>query len=598
MLEGVIPNGSRIDRIKLERPFQHDGGHAWVARAPWRSIGDTADQPFRSTAGLYEDGVHLNHAHAPHADIRIWGRGTYSHYGSEIRFSTSDNSDPNVNGRRYEVDLNFDLAAWKAMELQTLCTVWDLHPQAAFFRARGGDRIPPPVFCNLALTNKCNLRCEICGSQKFLDETGVRRRNMDIGIFEAVADVLFPVMAQVEMNSLGDPLLHPQIGRILEVIGQHRCDIRLQTNGTLFTEQMIDLLSQHSGTVMLSLDAIGPRFDEVRRGGVWEKAEPGLRRFLAQRDPERLAVGVYPTLTRRTLQDALTVAEWAFAHDVDEVLFHRYIPIQNSFEEAPSPTELATLADRLRNWAARHNPPMALNLDGVLLHGHGQRRTVFAHPEKQRIARLSGGMMIPMDLSMASADPVKVCVAPDHYVEIGLGGQIAACCRAQDVTLGFATSVASFANAWFGRNYRAIRSSLRRDERLPFSLPNCEGCVADHAPGSLRMPAEDYSRGGLGLDYSDWDELPLDTIQKESGFCYVALVPPGVALADYTLFEDGLPLGPGETLHDEIRQNGAGRYSLWGRSVYFSASDNSDARSNDRQYMLRRHLGLMLEIGC
>jgi hypothetical protein len=50
------------------------------------------------------------------------------------------------------------------------------------------------------------------------------------------------------------------------------------------------------------------------------------------------------------------------------------------------------------------------------------------------------------------------------------------------------------------------------------------------------------------------------------------------------LFEDARPLGPATQLHDEIREFGAGRYSFWYLDIYFSASDNSDPRSNGRRY--------------
>src|SRR6266567_378504 len=74
---------------------------------------------------------------------------------------------------------------------------WLLHPQGSYFISRGGNDNPPPIYANLALTNKCNLRCEICGSQKYLDQTGVRRRHMNFDAFEAVAETLFPVISQV-----------------------------------------------------------------------------------------------------------------------------------------------------------------------------------------------------------------------------------------------------------------------------------------------------------------------------------------------------------------------------------------------------------------
>jgi hypothetical protein len=50
------------------------------------------------------------------------------------------------------------------------------------------------------------------------------------------------------------------------------------------------------------------------------------------------------------------------------------------------------------------------------------------------------------------------------------------------------------------------------------------------------------------------------------------------------LFEDGRPLGPPHQLHVEIRGLGNGRYSHWNGVILFSASDNSDPRTNGRHY--------------
>lgn len=477
--------------------------------------------------------------------------------------------------------------------LQSMTALWDLHPEAAFFRSQGGDEIPPPVVCNLSLTNKCNLRCEICGSQKHLDATGVLRRHMDIGRFEAVAETLFPVVAEVELNSQGDPLLHPQIERVLEIIAQYRCELRVQTNGTLFTDRVIDLLTQQVGIISLSLDAVGPRFDEVRRGGVWRRAQPGLEKFLRQRDPEALSVGIYPTVTRRTVSDALATVRWAYEHDIDEVAFHRYLPIANSFEETPTPEELHLVSDQLSEWATAHPNKTKISLDGNCLSRHWRgRRNRIAHPIKHKFTSAKAAMMAPMERNMEGADPVTICATPDHYVEIGLDGQISTCCRAQDVTLGFATSPKAFAKAWFGNNYRAIRASLLRDARGPLPLPNCEGCIAGFAPQSLGgRRAVDYAgerKSEPRLDYDDWPKYALEVIQKEDGYCHIAMTPPGMDLPAYRLFENEVALGPDNSLHDDIRRSGNGQYSLWGRAVYFAASDNSDARYNGRNYVLKR----------
>src|SRR5262245_3465132 len=52
------------------------------------------------------------------------------------------------------------------------------------------------------------------------------------------------------------------------------------------------------------------------------------------------------------------------------------------------------------------------------------------------------------------------------------------------------------------------------------------------------------------------------------------------------LTENGRPLGPGGALHDDIRQIGQGRYSHFGRQLYFSTSDNSDPIANGRAYVM------------
>jgi hypothetical protein len=50
------------------------------------------------------------------------------------------------------------------------------------------------------------------------------------------------------------------------------------------------------------------------------------------------------------------------------------------------------------------------------------------------------------------------------------------------------------------------------------------------------------------------------------------------------LFENGVELGAAHTLHSTIRSKGGGRYRHWNNGLHFSASDNSDPRSNGRKY--------------
>jgi glycosyltransferase involved in cell wall biosynthesis len=99
-----ISGANALKGMVLGRPFQRDYGQSWTIKMnDLDHIADTTDSPDRSTLLLFENDMLLRHPHAQHIEIREIGEGRYSHLGSQLYFSTSDNSDPNFNGRRYAV---------------------------------------------------------------------------------------------------------------------------------------------------------------------------------------------------------------------------------------------------------------------------------------------------------------------------------------------------------------------------------------------------------------------------------------------------------------------------------------------------------------
>ncbi|MDP1749122.1 MAG: Stf0 family sulfotransferase [Reyranella sp.] len=104
------PNGPV--RIECAGGFEGEIGFCWLYRLRKRADADTfarfadSDQARANSPLLvYENGAPLGPAHASHAIIRNTGSGAYSHWKDDLYFSTSDNSDPNLNGRRYEIAL-------------------------------------------------------------------------------------------------------------------------------------------------------------------------------------------------------------------------------------------------------------------------------------------------------------------------------------------------------------------------------------------------------------------------------------------------------------------------------------------------------------
>ncbi len=88
----------------------HLDRYAYSARIP---VLET-DMLGQSKVEIFEDGVRLGDGHDDHSEISGLGEGRYSHWGiyscreglgvnnfSALWFSTSDNTDPRTNGRRY-----------------------------------------------------------------------------------------------------------------------------------------------------------------------------------------------------------------------------------------------------------------------------------------------------------------------------------------------------------------------------------------------------------------------------------------------------------------------------------------------------------------
>lgn len=112
-----------------------------------------------------------------------------------------------------------------------------------------------------------------------------------------------------------------------------------------------------------------------------------------------------------------------------------------------------------------------------------------------------------------------------------------------------------------------------------------------------------------------WGEsdIVLDTarVRPESGHAYIVEAPVEQRFfafrsdsanwpeqSDLLMLENGNPLGPAHARHQFVRNEGRGAYSHWDGTLRFSASDNSDPRSNGRTYRVRAPLVLAPMVIC
>jgi pectate lyase len=98
-----------------------EGGYAYKIGQSI-SGGDSESAKTQSILRLFENGVEIGPAHSVHDDIRNVGKGKFSHWGSTVIFSASDNTDPRTNGRSYTYVMGGTSAALPPADTQTPTT--------------------------------------------------------------------------------------------------------------------------------------------------------------------------------------------------------------------------------------------------------------------------------------------------------------------------------------------------------------------------------------------------------------------------------------------------------------------------------------------
>lgn len=153
---------------------------------------------------------------------------------------------------------------------------------------------------------------------------------------------------------------------------------------------------------------------------------------------------------------------------------------------------------------------------------------------------------------------------------------------------------------------RGILVVLAGRDRVPPELlarwvAEADQVIRPHGAGWQRVVPQ--AGGGRGAFARLLDRVPLlanrrgvqvlrPPFRHDGGVCWWASLgalanPPADADRHLVLFEDDEPLPLPDAIHDDIRQQGGGRYSIWERGVYFAASDGSDPTRNGRRYEVR-----------
>ncbi|MDF2930539.1 MAG: Radical domain protein [Anaerospora sp.] len=90
----------------------------------------------------------------------------------------------------------------------------------------------------IEITNACNLRCDFC------PETKRTAQFMSEDDFQNIASQVKPFADYIYLHVKGEPLLHPKLGRLLDISFDNGLKVNITTNGTLIDKAADVLLAK------------------------------------------------------------------------------------------------------------------------------------------------------------------------------------------------------------------------------------------------------------------------------------------------------------------------------------------------------------------
>ena len=326
--------------------------------------------------------------------------------------------------------------------------------------------VPLPRELYLESTNRCNEKCDQCPRTHLGREAD---RDLRFDEVRTITDQL-PALERVVLHGLGEPLMNPELPRIVAHLRQRGAHVLFNTNALLLSEQRgRALITADLSELRVSMDGATPAtYARVR--GVNEKALPhiaanltrftALQRALGATQP---VVSLWFTAMRENIEELPQVVELAEATGVREVYVQRFIYFgkglaqedQALFARAHA-RELEIIraaAERCRALGIRFRATGAATPAEYLARGEQQ--------SDQHTARPWSGCQRPYTLAYITAhgNVFSCCFAPFHPG------------RASERLLGNVFEE-PLADIWNGARYRAFRAAFASD--TPWD--QCAGC--------------------------------------------------------------------------------------------------------------------------
>ncbi len=155
---------------------------------------------------------------------------------------------------------------------------------------RSGPKAGYPFRLKIESSAVCNLKCIMCPHA-----VGLRRPQglLNFKNFRKVYDEVRP--KYINLTEMGEPLLNPELFKIIKYASDRGTIVKLDTNGTLLTdENIIKLLDSKPAIVSVSLDAVNKKiYESIRKGANFDQVIKNLKRLVQIKNKNNFPTEIY-----------------------------------------------------------------------------------------------------------------------------------------------------------------------------------------------------------------------------------------------------------------------------------------------------------------
>lgn len=140
-------------------------------------------------------------------------------------------------------------------------------------------------YTSFSLTERCNMMCNMCWQSKNREKGITTNATMSLKDFTYILEKLKGLSMKRVFLWGGEPLLHPQIGQIIQNVKKRKMLCSLITNGLLLREKADVLLESKLDSMCISLDGLEQTHDTIRGiPGAYRKIMDGLEYINSKRN--------------------------------------------------------------------------------------------------------------------------------------------------------------------------------------------------------------------------------------------------------------------------------------------------------------------------